>query len=50
MQATIILNHENVNVSDIGQGEAQHKKYKSLRHEIDQLSRLWLYPWAVYEQ
>jgi hypothetical protein len=30
-QATIILNHENVNVRIIGQGEASHRKYKRLK-------------------
>jgi hypothetical protein len=27
-QAEIIQNHENVNVRDIGKGEARHRKYK----------------------
>jgi hypothetical protein len=27
----VILNHENENVINIGQGEAQHRKYKSLK-------------------
>jgi hypothetical protein len=27
-QAEVIQNHENVNVRYIGQGEAQHRKYK----------------------
>jgi hypothetical protein len=27
-QAEVIQNHENVNVCNIGQGEAQHRKYK----------------------
>jgi hypothetical protein len=31
MQAAVILNHENVNVHNIGQGEAQLKKYKRLK-------------------
>jgi len=22
----------------------------AVRHTMDQLSRLWIYPWAVYEQ
>jgi hypothetical protein len=30
-QATVVLNHENVNVGNIGQGEAQHKIYKRLQ-------------------
>jgi len=30
-QAAVILNHKNVNIHDIGQGEAQHRKYKSLK-------------------
>jgi hypothetical protein len=30
-QATVILNHENVNICNIGQGEAQHRKYKRLK-------------------
>jgi len=43
MQAAVIQNHENVNVRNIGQGEAQHKKYKRLnlvavRDATDQMS------------
>jgi hypothetical protein len=30
-QAEVIQNHENVNVRNIGQGEAQHRKYKRLK-------------------
>jgi hypothetical protein len=30
-QAAVILNRENVNVGNIGQGEAQHRKYKRLK-------------------
>jgi methionine synthase II (cobalamin-independent) len=30
-QAEVIQNHENVNVRNIGQGEAWHRKYKSLK-------------------
>jgi hypothetical protein len=30
-QATVILIHENVNILNIGQGEAQHRKYKRLK-------------------
>jgi hypothetical protein len=30
-QATVILNHENVNTRIIGQGEARHKNYKALK-------------------
>jgi hypothetical protein len=30
-QADVIQNHENVNVRNIGQGEARHKKYKRLK-------------------
>jgi len=30
-QATVILNHGNVNICNIGQGEAQHRKYERLR-------------------
>jgi hypothetical protein len=30
-QAEVILNHDNVNVRNIGQGEAQHIKYKKLK-------------------
>jgi len=30
-QATVILNHENVNICNIGQGEAQHRKYIRLK-------------------
>jgi hypothetical protein len=29
-EATLILNHENVNIRSIGQGEAQNRKYKRL--------------------
>jgi len=46
--ATVILNHENVDIRNIGQGEAQPRKCKgsslvAVRHIIDQLSRLWLH-------
>jgi hypothetical protein len=30
-QAIAILNHENVNIRIIGQGDAHHRKYKMLR-------------------
>jgi hypothetical protein len=30
-QAEVIQNHENVNVRNIGQGEARHRKYKRLK-------------------
>jgi hypothetical protein len=30
-QATVIQNHENVNVGNIDQGEAQHRKCKRLK-------------------
>jgi hypothetical protein len=30
-QATVILNHENVNIPNTGQGEAQHRKYERLK-------------------
>jgi len=30
-QATFIQNHENVNIRNIGQGGAQHRKYKRPR-------------------
>jgi hypothetical protein len=30
-EAVITLNHENVYVWNIGQGEAQHRKYKGLK-------------------
>jgi hypothetical protein len=30
-QAEVILNHENENVHNIGQGEARHRKYKRLK-------------------
>jgi hypothetical protein len=30
-QAEVIQNHENVNVSNIGQSEARHRKYKRLK-------------------
>jgi len=30
-QATVILNHENVNIRNIGQGEAQYRTYKRIK-------------------
>ena len=30
-QAKVIQNHDNENIRDIGQGEAQHRKYKRLK-------------------
>jgi hypothetical protein len=30
-QAEVIQNHDNVNVLNIGQGEARHRKYKRLK-------------------
>jgi hypothetical protein len=30
-QAEVIQNHHNVNVHNIGEGEAQHRKYKTLK-------------------
>jgi hypothetical protein len=30
-QAEVIQNHDNENVRNIGQGEARHRKYKSLK-------------------
>jgi len=30
-QATVIRNHENVNIRNIGHGKAQHRKYKRLK-------------------
>jgi hypothetical protein len=30
-QAEVIQNHENLNVCNIGQGEARHRKYKRLK-------------------
>jgi hypothetical protein len=30
-QAEVILNHENANVRNIGQGEARHRKYKRIK-------------------
>jgi hypothetical protein len=30
-QAEVMQNHENVNVRNVGQGEARHKKYKRLK-------------------
>jgi hypothetical protein len=30
-QATLKLNHENVNIRHIGQGKAQHRKYERLK-------------------
>jgi hypothetical protein len=29
--ATVILNHENINIHNIGQGKARHRKYKGLK-------------------
>jgi hypothetical protein len=54
-QTTVTLNHENVNIRNIDQGEAQHRKYKRLKlggQAYDQLSTDsgYIYPWAVYEQ
>jgi hypothetical protein len=48
-QATVILDHENVNILIIGQVVAQHRKYKRLelvvvRQTIDQFPRQWIYP------
>jgi hypothetical protein len=47
-QATVILNHENFNIRNIGQGEAHHRRYKRLKlgggQAYDRLPRLWLYP------
>jgi hypothetical protein len=31
MQAAVILNHKNVNVGSIAQGEARQRKYKRLK-------------------
>jgi hypothetical protein len=31
LQAEAILNHDNENVRNIGQGEARHRKYKRLK-------------------
>jgi hypothetical protein len=44
-QAEVTQNHENVNVRNIGQGEARHRKYKGLnlvavRHTTVQMTRL----------
>jgi hypothetical protein len=47
-QATVILNHENVDMHNIGQCKTQHRKYKRLKLGGGQLSRQLLYPWAVY--
>jgi hypothetical protein len=30
-QAEVVQNHENMNVSNIGQSEAQHRKFKRLK-------------------
>jgi hypothetical protein len=35
-QAEVIQNHENINVRNIGQGEARHRKYKRLKLGGDQ--------------
>jgi hypothetical protein len=35
-QADVILNHDNVNVRYIGQGEARHRKYKRFKLGGDQ--------------
>jgi hypothetical protein len=40
MQAAVILNHQNVNVRNIGQGEAQHGEYKRLRLGVGQAYEL----------
>jgi hypothetical protein len=45
-QAEVIQNHENANVCNIGQGEAQHRKYKRglklvvVKHTTVQVSKL----------
>jgi hypothetical protein len=53
-QATIMINHETIKISNTDQGHAQHTKYKRLKlgggQSYDRLSRLWPYPWALYEQ
>jgi hypothetical protein len=48
-QATVIINHENVNIRNTGQGEARTESIKGLelvavRHTIGQFSRQWIYP------
>jgi hypothetical protein len=39
-QAEVILNHENANGRNIGQGEARHRKYKRLKLGGGQVTRL----------
>jgi hypothetical protein len=39
-QAEAIQNHENANVRNIGQGEAQHRKYKRLKLGGGHVTRL----------
>jgi len=52
--ATVILNHDNVYIPSIGQGEDRHRKYKRLKlsggKAYDQSSGLCLYLCAVYEK
>jgi hypothetical protein len=55
MQATVTQNHKNFNISDMAKANLNMESIKGpslavVRHKIDQLSRLWLYPWAVNEQ
>jgi hypothetical protein len=55
-KATVMPNHENVNIRNTGKSKAQHRKYKrfmlggAVMRTIDQMYSLWLYLWAVYEQ
>jgi hypothetical protein len=41
-QAEVIQNHENLNLRNIGQGEAQHRQHKRLKLCGGQVSRLLL--------
>jgi hypothetical protein len=49
----LLLDHENINVGNTGQSEVLQRNYKRLKiggGQAYDLSRLWIYPWAVYEQ
>jgi hypothetical protein len=54
-QAAVTLNHDNVHVRNIGQGEAQHRKYKGFKfdgcqtYDRSSIYKQGSYPWTVYE-
>jgi len=54
VQAAVVQNHENINVRNIGQGEARRiestkgSNLAAVRHTTYQMFTLLLYPWAVY--